>query len=56
MNTVPTEDGHADFTAEGRQLVGGGGTIDVARGEQRALALLFKHVGEFNGRRGLTGT
>ena len=38
------------------ELIGSGGTIDVARGEKRAFALFLEHIGELDGCRGLTGT
>ena len=52
---VAAEDRHADLSTECGQLVGSGGTVDVARGEQRRAALLLELVGQLYGRRGLTG-
>ena len=37
----PRNTAHADLAAERFQLVGSGGTVDVARGEQRAVASCF---------------
>ena len=55
VRAVTAEDRHADLATERGQLVGSGGTIDVARGEQRRTALLLEQVGQLYGRRGLTG-
>ena len=52
---VTAEDRDTDLATERGQLVGSGGTVDVARGEQRRAALLLKQVGKLYGRRGLTG-
>ena len=56
MLAVTAEDRNANLAAERGQLVGSGGTIDVARGEQRRATLLLEQVGQLYGRRGLTGT
>ena len=55
VRAVTAEDRHADLATKRGQLVGSGGTIDVARGEQRRTALLLEQVGQLYGRRGLTG-
>ena len=55
VRTIAAEDRHADLATERGQLVGSGGTVDVARGEQRRAALLLKQVGQLYGSRGLTG-
>ena len=52
---VTTEDRYADLSTERGQLVGGGGTVDVARGEQRRAALLLEQVGQLYSCRGFTG-
>lgn len=54
MRTVASEDRDTDLSAERGQLVGRGGTVDVASGEQRRAALLLEQVGKLYGRRGLT--
>jgi hypothetical protein len=43
---VATIDLHADLVAEGLELVGSGGAMHVARGEQRAVALSLQQIGE----------
>ena len=53
--TVAAKDRYADLATERGQLVGSGGTVDVARGEQRRAALLLEQVGQLYGRCGLTG-
>ena len=55
VRTVAAEDRYADLATERGQLVGSGGTVDVARGEQRRAALLLEQVGQLYGSRGLTG-
>ncbi len=55
MGAVAAEHGHADLAAQRGELVGGRRAVHVARGEQRALALLLEHVGELDGSGGLTG-
>ena len=55
MRAVAAEDRYADLSAKRGQLVGSGGTVDVARGEQRRAALLLEQVGKLYGSRGLTG-
>ena len=55
VRAVTAEDRHADLAAKRGQLVGSGGAVDVARGEQRRAALLLEQVGQLYGRRGLTG-
>ena len=52
---VTAEDRNANLAAERGQLVGSGGTVDVARGEQRGAALLLEQVGQLYGRRSLAG-
>ena len=52
---VTAEDRHADLSTKRGQLVGSGGTVDVARGEQRRAALLLEQVCQLYSRRGLTG-
>ena len=52
---VTAKDRHADLSAKRSQLVGSGGTVDVARGEQRRAALLLEQVCQLYSRRGLTG-
>ena len=54
VRTVASEDRDTDLSAERGQLVGSGGTVDVASGEQRRAALLLEQVGKLYGRRGLT--
>lgn len=56
MRASAAEHRHADLAAEGGELIGGGGTIDVARGEKRAFALFLEHIGELDGCGGLAGT
>ena len=55
MRAIAAEHRHADLAAEGGELIGSGGTIDVARGEKRAFALFLEHIGELDGCGGLTG-
>ncbi len=55
VRAVAAVHGHAELAAEGGELVGGRGAIDVAGREQRALALPLEQVGELGGRRGLAG-
>ena len=55
VRAVAAEDRNADLSTERGQLVGSGGTVDVARGEQRRAALLLEQVGKLYGSRGLTG-
>ena len=55
VRTIAAEDRHADLATERGQLVGSGGTVNVARGEQRRAALLLEQVGQLYSRRGLTG-
>ena len=53
---VAAEDRNADLSTERGQLIGSGGAVDVARGEQRRATLLLEQIGQLNGRRSLTGT
>ena len=55
VRTVAAEDRYANLATERGQLVGSGGTVDVARCEQRRAALLLEQVGKLYGCRGLTG-
>jgi len=55
VRAVTAESRHADLAAKRGQLVGSGGTVDVARSEQRRAALFLEQVSQLYGRRGLTG-
>ena len=55
VRAVAAEDRYANLATERGQLVGSGGTVDVARCEQRRAALLLEEVGKLYGSRGLTG-
>lgn len=44
---VAAEDRNADLSTERGQLIGSGGAVDVARGEQRRAALLLEQVASF---------
>ena len=55
MRAIAAEDRHTDLAAKRGKLVGSGGAVDVARGEQRRATLLLEQVGQLYGRRGLTG-
>ena len=48
------KDGHARSVADDLQLLDGGGTVDVARGQQRPVAQIFQHKGELCAVSGLT--
>ena len=52
---VTAVDRHANLAAEGLELVSRGGTVRVARGELRRVALLLEHVGKLGARGGLAG-
>ena len=47
--------GHVHLRADHLQLLDGGGTVDVAGGQQRLFALLLQVVGQLSGHGGLTG-
>ena len=47
--------GHVDLRTDHLQLLDGGGTVNVARGQQRLFALLLQIVGQLSGHGGLTG-
>ena len=55
VRAVTAEDRHADLAAERCQLVGSGGAVAVARGEQRRATLLLEQEGQLYGCRSLTG-
>lgn len=52
---ITAEDWHAVSPPSVASLVGSGGTVDVARREQRRATLLLEQVGQLYGSRGLTG-
>ena len=55
VNRTHFEHGNVDLFADDLQLFNGGGSVNVARHKQRAVALAFEFAGDFGAVRGFTG-